>query len=343
MEWPTPKDVPDIRSFMGLAGYYRRFIKGFSKIGCPITSLQKKGVKFTWTSKCEERFQELKYLLTHAPMLKIADPDNDFLMCIDAYKEGLGGVLMQEGRVIFYKSRKLNEHEINYVTHDLELAAIVHTLKMWRHYLLGSRFVLMIDHCGLRHLFYQPYIGHPGYQTMITTTRKQLYWPGLKKYIVDYLAKCIECQQLKAEHRHPVGLLQPLPILEWKWETISGLPKSTKKNDAIMVVVEKLTKSSHFVPIKSTCKAIDIAKIFMKDIFRLHGTPRDIISDRDTKFTSSFWKSLMASCETKLLFSIAYHPQTDGQTKRVNHILEDMLRMHVMLQPKKWEDYLLLV
>jgi hypothetical protein len=156
MEWPTPKDVSDIRSFMGLAGYYRRFIKGFSKIGCPITAIQKKGVKLTWTSECEERFQELKYLLTHAPMLKIADPDNDFLMCTDACKEGLGGVIMQEGCVIFHESRKLNEHEINYVTHDLELVAIVHALKMWRHYLLGRRFVLMTDHCGLRHLFDQP-------------------------------------------------------------------------------------------------------------------------------------------------------------------------------------------
>jgi hypothetical protein len=124
---------------------------------------------------------------------------------------------------------------------------------------------------------------------------------------------------------------------------ITGLPKSTKKNDAIMVMVDKLSKSTHFVPIKSTCKAIDIANIFMKEIFRLHGMPREIVSDRDTKFTSSFWKSLMAGFETKLLFNIAYHPQTDGQTERVNQILEDMLRMHVMHQPKKWEDYLPLV
>jgi hypothetical protein len=156
MEWPTPKDVSDIRSFMGLAGYYRRFIKDFSKIGCPITALQKKGTKFLWTQQCEERFQTLKHLLTHAPVLKIADPEADFLVCTDACKEGLGGVLMQEGKVICYESRKLNEHEVNYVTHDLELAAIVHALKMWRHYLLGRKFVLMTDHCGLRYLFDQP-------------------------------------------------------------------------------------------------------------------------------------------------------------------------------------------
>jgi hypothetical protein len=89
-------------------------------------------------------------------MLKIIDPENDFLMCIDVYKEGLGGVLMQGGSVVCYESQKLNEHKVNYVTHDLELATIVHTLKMWRHYLLGRKFVLIIDHCGFRYLFDQP-------------------------------------------------------------------------------------------------------------------------------------------------------------------------------------------
>jgi hypothetical protein len=101
----------------------------------------------------------------------------------------------------------------------------------------------------------RPYTGHPRYQKMITTTRKQFYWPGLKKDIADYLAKCLECQQVKAKHQHPTGLLHPLPILEWKWETISmdlitGLPKLVKQNDAIMVVVDKLRKSAHFVHVK---------------------------------------------------------------------------------------------
>jgi hypothetical protein len=156
MDWPTPKDVSNIRSFMGLIGYYRRFIKGFSKIGCPITSLRKKGFKFLWTSECEERFQEMKYLLTNAHVKNIAGPNKDFLLCIDAYKEGLIGVLMQEEHVIFYESIKLNEHGINCVTHDLELATIVHALKMWRHYLRGRIFVLITYHSGLRYLFDQP-------------------------------------------------------------------------------------------------------------------------------------------------------------------------------------------
>ena len=97
-----------------------------------------------------------------------------------------------------------------------------------------------------------------------------------------------------------------------------------------MVVVEKLSKSSHFVPVKSTCRAIDIANIFMKEIFRLHGMPKEIVSNRDTNFTSRFWKPLMDGFKTNMLFSTTYHPQTDGQIERVNQIVEDMLRMHAM-------------
>ena len=165
----------------------------------------------------------------------------------------------------------------------------------------------------------RPYTGHPSYQKMITATRKQFCCPGLKNHVADYLAKCLECQQVKAEHRHPTRLLQPLPILEWKWETISmdfitRLPKSTKKNDAIMVMLEKLSKTADFIHVKSTCKEINIANIFMKAIFRLHGMPKEIVSNRDTKFSSNFWKSLKASFETKLLFSTTYHPQNDIKT-----------------------------
>jgi hypothetical protein len=124
---------------------------------------------------------------------------------------------------------------------------------------------------------------------------------------------------------------------------IIGLPISTKQNNDIMVVVEKLSKATHFIPINSTCKEIDISNIFMKEIFRLHGMPKEIISDRDTKFTSNFWKSLFVGFETKMIFSTSYHPQTNGKTERVNQVLEYMLRMCVMNQPKKWEDYLPLV
>jgi hypothetical protein len=153
--WPTPKNVSEVRYFMGLAGYYRRFIVGFSKIAHPITSLQKKGTKFEWTLKCEKNFNLLKGLLTSAPVLNIADPNEIFVVCTDACKEGLGGFLMQNGHVVGYESRKLKEHERNYSTHDMELVSIVHALRMWRHYLMGKKFELRTDHIGLKYIFEQ--------------------------------------------------------------------------------------------------------------------------------------------------------------------------------------------
>jgi hypothetical protein len=149
-------NVSEFRSFMGLVGYYKRFIAGFYKTAHPITYLQNKGIKFEWTTECEENFNLLKELLTSAPILKNVDPNESFVVCRDACKEGLGGVLTQNGHVIGYESKNLKEHERNYATHDLELASTVHTLKMWRNYLMGKRFELRIDQSGLKYLFEQP-------------------------------------------------------------------------------------------------------------------------------------------------------------------------------------------
>jgi hypothetical protein len=138
--------------------------------------------------------------------------------------------------------------------------------------------------------------------------------------------------------------LQPLPVPEWKWETIShdfitGFTGTQKHNDSIMVVIDKLSKYAHFIPINSNFKAINITEIIMKEIFRLHGIPKMVISDRDVKFTSTFWKELFAGLKTNLNFRTSYHPQTDGQTERTNQIIEYMLCMYVRTKPSKWEDY----
>lgn len=135
---------------MDLARYYRRFVEGFSKILNPITNLQKKEKMFEWTNKCEQSFQILKHKLTTAPILIVPDPNGKFLVISDAFGEGLGGVLMQKGQVVAYESRKLKQYELNYAPRDLELAAIVHALQMWRHYLIGKPFELKTDHLGLK-------------------------------------------------------------------------------------------------------------------------------------------------------------------------------------------------
>jgi hypothetical protein len=158
----------------------------------------------------------------------------------------------------------------------------------------------------------------------------------------------LECQKVKAEHRHLVGLLQPLPIPEWKWEFvtmyfITKLTRTNKQHDSIMVVVDKLTKAPHFIPVNLTQKETNIANVYMREISRLHGILKTIVSKRDPKFTSKFWKGLFNVFGTNLNFSTTYHPESDGQTERVNQVIKDMLMMYVMDKPSKWEDYLHLV
>jgi hypothetical protein len=138
---------------MGLVGYYMRLIQRFSEIAHPIAFLQKKGVKFQWTLDREKSFQHLKKLLTSNPILRIADPNEDFIVCTDACKEGLGGVLSQNVFFVCNESRNLKEHERHYATHDLDLVAIVHALRKWRNYLMGKIFEPRIDHNGLKYLF----------------------------------------------------------------------------------------------------------------------------------------------------------------------------------------------
>ena len=149
MDWKPPTSVHQIRSFLGLAGYYRRFIPDFSRIAKPMTELLKKGVKFVWDDKCKKAFQTLKARLTTAPVLATPDSTKPFDVYCDASGTGLGCVLMQDNRVIAYASRALRNHEKNYPTHDLELAAVIHALKLWRHHLMGTHCNIYTDHKSL--------------------------------------------------------------------------------------------------------------------------------------------------------------------------------------------------
>jgi hypothetical protein len=155
LNWSPPKNVQEIRSFLGLAGYYQRFIEGFSKIVKPLTTLLEKGKEFKWDDKCQDSFEELKKRLTTAPVLIMPDIHKGFDVYCDAYRQGLGCVLMQEGKVVAYASRQLRKHEQNYPTHDLELAAVVHALKIWRHYMIGNKCRIFTDHKSLKYIFTQ--------------------------------------------------------------------------------------------------------------------------------------------------------------------------------------------
>jgi hypothetical protein len=156
LEWKPLTSVSKVRSFPGLAGYYRRFIPNFSKISKPITELLKKGNKYLWSEACDEAFKHLKKLLTTSPVLAQPDTTKPFDVYCDASGTGLGGVLMQEDRVISYSLRQLRRHEEHYSTHDLELAVVVMALRTWHHYLLGNTVHIYTDHKSLKYIFTQP-------------------------------------------------------------------------------------------------------------------------------------------------------------------------------------------
>ncbi|KAK1625858.1 hypothetical protein QYE76_000173 [Lolium multiflorum] len=195
-EWRAPTTQTEVRAFLGLAGYYRRFVEGFSSIARPMTQLLKKDKKFEWTDKCEESFQKLKSRLTTALILIMPDITKPFDVYCDASKIGLGCVLMQDGKVISYLSRQLKQHEQNYPTHDLELAAVVLALKVWRHYLMGNRCEIYSDHKSLKYIFTQKELNmrQRRWIELIKDYDMEIhYHPGKANVVADALSR-LPCQ-----------------------------------------------------------------------------------------------------------------------------------------------------
>ncbi|GJV93491.1 putative reverse transcriptase domain-containing protein [Tanacetum coccineum] len=466
--WSAPKSPTEVRQFLGLAGYYRRFIEGFSLIAKPLTKLTQKNKTYEWGEEEEEAFQLLKDKLCSAPILALPEGSEDFVVYCDASLKGYGAVLMQREKVIAYASRQLRTHEENYMTHDLELGAVVFALRLWRHYLYGVKCTVFTDHKSLQYILdqkelnmrqrrwiellsdydceirYHPgkanvvadalsrkerekplrvrslmladhkdlmqqileaqveslkegnvkkenlgrmqkqifeirtngiryhdkriwlplygglrdlimheshkskYSIHPGSTKMYQDLKRLYWWPNMKADIATYIDKCLTCAKVKAEHMKPSGLLQQPEIPEWKWEKVtmdfvSGLPRTPSGYDSIWVIVDRLTKSAHFLPMKKTDSIEKLAQLYLKEIVCRHGVPVSVISDRDSLFTSRFWVSLQKALGTQLDLSTAYHPETDGQSERTIQTLEDMLRACVIDFGSSWDRHLPLV
>nr|GFA45552.1 reverse transcriptase [Tanacetum cinerariifolium] len=458
-KWPRPTSVTEVRSFLGLASYYRRFVEGFLRLALPLTKLMRKGEKFVLNEEREKSFEELKQHLVSTPVLTLPSGSGGFQIYSDASKKGLGCVLMQHRKVIAYASRQLKPYEVNYPTHDLELAAVVFALKIWRHYLYGESCNVFTDHKSFKYIFPQRELNmrqrrwlellkdydtniqyHPGKANVVADTlsrksgmiagikvdeeiirdlerldiklyvhgqhgywaslrvefhldddnvlwqgtrlvvpndatlreallteahsspfsihsgstkmyhdlKQHFWWSGMKGDVSMFVSKCLICQQVKIEHQRASGLLLPLDIPVWKWDEISmdfvtGLPRTQRRHDAIWDVVDRLTKSAYFLPIRKDYSVSRLAEIFQQEIIRLHGTPSAIVSDRDPRFASRFWKGFQKAWGTRLKFSTAFHPQTDGQSERTIQTLEDMLHSCALEWTGNWDDYICLV
>jgi hypothetical protein len=189
---------------------------------------------------------------------------------------------------------------------------------------------------------------HPGSTKMYQDLKQHYWWTKMKIEIARYVARCDTCRRVKAIHMKTAGPLLSLPVPAWKWEDISmdfivGLPWTTKRFDSIWVIIDRLTKIAHFLPVKTDHPVVVYAQLYIAHILSLHGIPKTIVSNHGSQFVSKFWSELHKSLGTKLLHSSAYHPQSSGQTERVSQILEDMLRACVLEFPQKWDDCLPLV
>ena len=456
-EWPRPTNMTQVRSFLGLAGFYRRFVANFSTIAAPLSELTKKSVIFYWGPEQERAFSTLRDRLTHAPLLALPDFSKTFEVECDASGIGLGGVLMQEGRPIAYFSEKLGGAALNYPTYDKELFALVRCLHTWQHYLLPREFVIHSDHEALKYLrgqanlskrhakwvefieafayvvkykkgkenvvadalsrryvllnsldarmlgfslikelyandaeFGEVYnqclenggtqsvgqfflhdgylfrlsrlciplgslrsllvleahgggmMGHFGIEKTLDILKVHFYWPKMKKDVRKCCERCVVCKKAKSK-LNPHGLYLPLSIAHAPWEDISmdfvmGMPRSLGGRDSIFVVVDRFSKMAHFIACNKTNDASHVANLFFAHVLKLHGVPKTIVSDRDAKFLSYFWKTLWSKMGTKLLFSTSCHPQTDGQTEVVNRTLGALLRSLLSSNVRRWEE-----
>ncbi|CAL8119337.1 unnamed protein product [Prunus armeniaca] len=317
VNWVQPTSVTELRSFLGLVGYYRRFVEGFSSIAAPLTRLTRKDVKFEWTKECEQGFQELKKRLTTTPVLALPDNSGNFVIYSDVSLQGLGCVLIgvrPQDLAALPKELNMRQRRWLELVKDYDRTIKYHLAERMLEVesgtrtdyairkdgalVTGTRLCVPMNNDDLRREIMEEahcstYSMHPGSTKMYRTLREYYSWPYMKGDIAKYVSRCLISQQVKVEQQKPSGLMQPLPILEWKWELITmdfvfKLPHTSKGHDGILVIVDRLTKSTHFLPIKETYSLSRLAKLFVDEIVRLHGAPVSIVSDRDARFTSHF-------------------------------------------------------
>ena len=174
--------------------------------------------------------------------------------------------------------------------------------------------ILMEFHCSR-------FAVHPGGTKMYQDLRRQYYWSGMKRHVGNFVRRCLTCQQVKAEHQRPTGLLQQLEVAEWKWEHVTmdfvtHLPRTSRIHDAVWVIVDRLTKLAHFLIVRMTFTLEEFCRLYIREIVRLHGVPISIVSDIDPRFTTHFWKNFQKAMGTQLMMSTAFHPQTNGQSEK---------------------------
>ncbi|KAA0031986.1 Transposon Ty3-I Gag-Pol polyprotein [Cucumis melo var. makuwa] len=397
-EWPVPTNVREVRGFLGLTGYYRRFVRNYGSMATPLTQLLKKGV-YEWTAAAHEVFEKLKVAMMTLPILALPDFSLPFEIETDASGYGVGAVLIQNNRPIAYFSQTLAMRGRAKSVYERELMAVVLAVQRWRPYLLGKRFVVKTDQQSLKFLLEQRVI-QPQHQRWVAKLLGYnfdvVYKPGLENKAADALSRVsptAHLNQLTASSLLDVSILRSevdgdeklqeivakleegedvagftmqnvfgghsgylrtykrlIGELYWEgmkaddtiWSEISmdfidGLPKS-EGHEVILVVVDRLSKYGHFIALKHPYTAKTVADAFVKEVVKLHGYPKSIVSDRNKVFLSHFWQEMFWLSDTKLSRSTAYHPQSNGQTEDRDVIL-GILKEHLRVAQDKMKKY----
>ena len=522
-DWQVPKDVHMLRSFLGMANYFRRFVKGYSNLVRPLNFLLRKTAEWKWTDVCQRAFDKAKETLVTVPVLAQPDFSLPFEVVADACGFGIGAVLLQEGRPIAFESRGMTSAECNYHIGEQELLGVVHAMRTWRRYLEGAKEVTVVtDHnpitylqtqpvlsrrqarwseylqtfkfkwlyrpgrCNvadplsglpvqgacetavisalgieralhvmtrgqgrtkesgqagqgsqqhgnvvdtdhdmydsdtvadvdavtesavsvdhnpvslgaesdfkarvraayvgdscfvdgnfvkdltrkddlwfagqalvvpkvanlrqecMRELHDTPFSGHMGVTKTEKAVSRLFWWPTVKQDVKQYVLSCDSCQRNKPSNQRRSGFLVPLQVPKRRWSSISvdlitGLPETVNGNTCIVVFVDRLSKMVHFDAAPTHTGALECAKLFRHNVMKLHGMPRDIVSDQDPRWKGKFWTELCRLMGTTQSMSTPYHPQTDGQTERANRTLEEMLRHFVNPTRNDWDEHL---
>ncbi|GJX85847.1 ty3-gypsy retroelement polyprotein [Tanacetum coccineum] len=371
-KWPTPVNVKHLRGFLGLTGYYRRFIKDYASISKPLTLLLKKN-SFVWNPNAQTAFETLKEAMSQAPVLALPNFNKPFTVETDALGMGIGAVLQQGGHPIAYLSKFLSSKHQALSAYEKKLYAVLMALlttpfqAKWLPKLLGYDYEISYKKGSENYVVDALYMISNGSELcslVLSTVSSDLLqqiksswekdvdlqllikqiadhtYTGMKKFIKKFMSECNVCQRNKPDLSASPGYLQPLPIPTKVWHDISmdfieALPPSQGKT-VLFVVVDRLSKYAHFIPMSHPFTASQVSQAFMDNVYKLHGMPNTIVSDRDKIFISQFWQSLFKVMKVQLNLSTAYHPQIDGQTEVVNKCVECFMRCMTGEKPKEW-------
>ncbi|TKS65685.1 Retrovirus-related Pol polyprotein [Collichthys lucidus] len=354
--WPIPESRKKLQQFLGFANFYRRFIRGYSVVAAPLTSLTSTKRPFEWTPAADRAFQSLKARFTSAPILRMPDEERQFVVEVDASDVGIGAVLSQrsaeDGKMhpcAFY-SRRLSPTECNYDIGNRELLAVKLALEEWRHWLEGSKlpFLVWTDHKNLQYIQAAKRLNSRQRRWSLFFTRFNFtlsYRPGSRNTKPDALSRIYQ----KDETPEGPNINPPKPLCGSHpdmgcrgaaLDFVSGLPLSDR-NTVILNIVDRFSKMAHFIPLPKLPSAKETAQIVLEQVFRIHGLPKDIVSDRGPQFASTFWKEFCHLLGATASLTSGFHPQSNGQAERVNQELEKALHCMASRNPRAWAQHLL--